>query len=111
MPQFRGSVPIPAALDQCVDRLAQSGLISSDEVQAAIEQFPDRRQVEGEQLACELVRRRLLTAYQVEQIYQGNGQGLSLDNYLVLDKLGRSIKPSIACCKRRGDWNTPMSRA
>ncbi len=40
-------------------------------------------------LARELVRRKLLTAYQVEQIQAGQGRSLVLGNYVILDKLGQ----------------------
>ena len=41
------------------------------------------------QLARELVRQRVLTKYQVEQIFAGKGRALTLGNYVVLDKLGQ----------------------
>src|SRR5206468_173161 len=54
------------------------------EVEGAISrQFPDPRS-----LARELVRRGWLTPYQVNQLFQGNGQGLNLGSYVLLDKLG-----------------------
>lgn len=40
-------------------------------------------------MARELVRRKLLTAYQVEQIQAGQGRSLILGNYVILDKIGQ----------------------
>src|SRR5262245_58655350 len=45
--------------------------------------FPDPRD-----LARELVRRGLLTPYQVNQLVQGRGEELALGSYVLLDKLG-----------------------
>src|SRR5262245_22883459 len=81
---------MPATLDQFLDRLLQSGLLSAAEVQKLVDALPaDRRPADGEALARELVRQRKLTAYQAQQVYQGKGKNLVLGNYLVLDKLGQ----------------------
>jgi hypothetical protein len=57
------------------------------EVQAVVD--GPAKPVDSEQVARELVRLKKLTAYQVQQIYQGKGKNLVLGNYVVLDKLGQ----------------------
>src|SRR5262245_23513422 len=39
-------------------------------------------------VARELVRKGWLTAYQVNELFLGRGQGLTLGSYVLLDKLG-----------------------
>ena len=78
------------SLDQFTQRLVASGLMSSDDVSAALasvraEELPQ----EAEELARLLVRQQKLTAFQVQQIYAGKGKSLVLGNYVVLDKLGQ----------------------
>jgi formylglycine-generating enzyme required for sulfatase activity/serine/threonine protein kinase len=81
-------MPIP--LDQFTRQLADSGLMSADDIGALVAALSDDgRPADGESLARELVRQKKLTAWQAQQIYQGRGKGLVLGNYVVLDKLGQ----------------------
>lgn len=78
------------ALGQFIRQLTDSGLLSADEVAAAVDSLPpEKKPNDGEQLARELVRQKKLTAYQAQRVYAGKGKSLVLGNYVVLDKLGQ----------------------
>jgi len=78
------------SIDQFVHQLADSSLMSADEVAALIDSLPaEKKPRDGEQLAKELVRQKKLTAYQTQQMYAGKGKSLVLGNYVILDKLGQ----------------------
>ncbi|HUY37129.1 MAG TPA: reverse transcriptase domain-containing protein [Pirellulales bacterium] len=51
--------------------LEQSGLISPSDLRALREKLPPERQRDAQELARELVRRKVLTTYQVKEAYQG----------------------------------------
>lgn len=79
------------SLDQFIRHLADSGLMSADEIrqfQAALPaaKFPAD---DAQPFAKELIRQKKLTSYQATAAYQGKQQGLILGNYVVLDKLGQ----------------------
>lgn len=81
---------MPVSLDQFTQQLADSGLLSSADVQTLVEGLPaEKRPQDAEQLARELVRQKRLTAFQAQQIYAGKGKSLVLGNYVILDKLGQ----------------------
>src|SRR5262245_31989891 len=85
----RHSFPMALALDQFVRRVADSGVLSAEEVSAFIESLSaGQRPGDAQQLARLLVRAKKLTAYQAQTIYSGQGATLVLGNYVVLDKLG-----------------------
>ncbi len=78
------------SVDDFRQRLIDSELVSSDELQAIMAELPDDKQPQdGKQLAQLLVNQRKLTKYQGEQIYIGKGKFLVLGNYTILDKLGQ----------------------
>ena len=64
---------MPLPLAQFIKGLAESGLIPDDDVRAVEESFPADKLVPEDalELARELIRRRMLTAYQATAIYQG----------------------------------------
>src|SRR5687768_11089888 len=70
-----------------VDALAQAQLLEpgrQHEVADTLQyRFPDPRD-----LAKELLRRDWLTAYQVNQLFQGKGTDLVLGQYVLLERLG-----------------------
>jgi len=85
-----GRIIVAPSLDQFVRHLADSTLMSADEVTGLIAALPAaRKPQDGEQLAKELVRQKKLTAFQAQQIYAGKGKSLVLGNYVILDKLGQ----------------------
>ena len=76
-------------LDQFVETLSQSGLMTAGDVQAFLDGLPAGEKPEtGEELARLLVRHGKLTKFQAQCIYQGKTKGLVLGNYVVLDSIG-----------------------
>jgi serine/threonine protein kinase len=76
-------------LDQFVDFLAQSGLLSADEVSSYTDNLPpEKRPKDGHELAKALVRDGRLTKYQASIIYQGKQGSLVFGEYIVLDRIG-----------------------
>lgn len=76
-------------MKQFVRSLTSSGLMSTEEVTAFVENLPaDRQPLEGRDLARELCRENRLTKYQARAVYQGKIRGLVLGKYVVLDKVG-----------------------
>src|ERR1051325_5925811 len=67
------------------------GLFSSDLLDAAqreqVQRLKDTAK-DTRELAEELLRRDWLTAYQVNQIFQGKGAGLNLGAYVLLQRIG-----------------------
>ena len=81
---------MPVTLEQFVKQVAQSGLMSADDITALVASLPEGRQPkDAEGLARELVKQKKLTTYQAQEIYAGRGKQLVLGNYVVLDKLGQ----------------------
>ena len=81
---------MPVLLDQFVQQIVASGLMTAEEIAAFSEGMSaDKRPADSEQLARELVRHKKLTAHQAKEIYSGRGKSLVLGNYVILDKLGQ----------------------
>jgi serine/threonine-protein kinase len=77
------------SVEQFVERLTQSGLMSAAEVSTFQESLPpEKRPKDAETLARELVRANKLTKYQAQAVYEGKTKGLVFGQYVVLDKLG-----------------------
>lgn len=74
---------------QFLKHLADSGLMTADEIQASVAQVPAAQRADARQLAQELVRLDKLTRYQAAALLQGKPKGLLLGNYVILDKLGQ----------------------
>ncbi len=74
-------------LDQFVQNLTDSGLMSADEVAAFRQRLPDAA-ADGESLAKLLVRQQRLTKYQATAVYQGKTKHLRFGDYIVTDKIG-----------------------
>ena len=76
-------------LDQFVETLSESGLMTAAEVQAFLDGLgADERPETSEELAKLLFRHGKLTKFQAQCIYQGKTKGLVLGNYVVLEKIG-----------------------
>jgi formylglycine-generating enzyme required for sulfatase activity/serine/threonine protein kinase len=76
-------------LDQFVETLSQSGLMTAGEVQAFLDGLGgDEMPETGEELAKLLFRHGKLTKFQAQCIYQGKRKGLVLGNYVVLESIG-----------------------
>ena len=80
---------MPSALDKFIDRLRESGLIPPAELDALLAEIPTPQKADVEPLARELVKRKKVTVYQVQEIYAGRGSKLNLGNYRILEKLGQ----------------------
>ena len=55
------------AVEQFVENLEQSGIISHSNLRAVREKLPPDRQHDAQELARELVRQKVLTKYQVQE--------------------------------------------
>ena len=76
-------------VEQFVERLTESGLLSAAEVSTIQEGLPpEKRPKDVQQLAQVLVQQGKLTKYQAQAVYQGKTKGLVFGQYVVLDKLG-----------------------
>jgi len=77
-------------LDQFVQRLTDSGLISAEDLAEFRDALPpEKRPQDVVGLARELIRAKKLTKYQAEAIHKGETKGLVLGDYVVLDEIGR----------------------
>ncbi len=77
-------------LQQFIDSLTQSGLMTADEVSSFLQSQPAEKQPNDAQtLAQSLVQAGKLTKYQAQMVYQGRPKGLVFGEYTVLDKLGQ----------------------
>jgi serine/threonine-protein kinase len=76
-------------VEQFIERLTQSGLMSAAEVSTFQDGLPpDKRPKDVQQLARALVQHGKLTKYQAQAVYEGKTKGLVFGEYVVLDKLG-----------------------
>ena len=84
------SAPAKVGLGKFVRALIDSKLMSQkeiDEFQASLRS--DEKPTTAEDLAKVLYRRRKLTKFQTQAVFQGRTKGLVLGNYVVLDKIGQ----------------------
>ncbi len=92
-------------LEQFVENLVQSGLMSAAEVAAFRQGFeglpPDQRPADVQTLARHLVQAGKLTKYQAHAVYQGKTKGLLFGEYTVLDKLGQGGMGVVLKAKHR----------
>jgi serine/threonine protein kinase len=76
-------------LDEVIESLSKSGLMTAEDVNAFISALPDERQPsDAKQLIQEMVRQNRLTKFQAQAVYQKKTRGLVMGNYVVLEKLG-----------------------
>ena len=76
-------------LGQFLDRLERSNLLTRDDLEALHAEIdPVRDVVQAEPLGRKLVRRGLLTGWQVQRLLSGRDD-FQLGNYRLLDLLGR----------------------
>jgi len=81
---------VTVILEQFVQYLTASGLMSASEVSSFQDSLPpERKPKDGESLARELFKAGKLTKYQAQSLYQGKTKGLVFGGYRVLDKLGQ----------------------
>lgn len=76
-------------LGEFVQRLADSGLMSSEEIQTFHQSLPNAAQMrEARELAWELVRAKRLTEFQAKALYNGKLKKLVFGQYVILEKIG-----------------------
>ncbi|MGA2617884.1 MAG: SUMF1/EgtB/PvdO family nonheme iron enzyme [Thermoguttaceae bacterium] len=76
-------------VEQFIERLSQSGLMSAAEISAFQDSLPpDQRPADVKALVAALYRAGKLTKYQAQAVYDGKTKGLAFGEYMVLDKLG-----------------------
>jgi serine/threonine protein kinase len=77
-------------VEQFIERLSASGLMSPAEVSQFQDSLPsERRPKDVQQLAQALVQHGKLTKYQAQAVYQGKTKVLVFDEYTVLDQIGK----------------------
>ena len=77
---------MPVPVEQFVKQLADSGILAGDTLKDFLP--PISQPKNAEELAKELVRKKILTKFQAEEVYKGKGKALVLGNYLIKDKIG-----------------------
>ena len=89
-------------LEQFVERLTRSGLMSAAELSAFQGSLaPEKRPKDAQGLARELIQAGKLTRYQAAAVYQGRTKGLVLGNYTVLDQIGAGGMGQVLKAKHR----------
>ncbi len=77
-------------LDQFVQQVAQSGILTAEELSSFRDSLPpDQKPDSAQRLAKALVKANWLTKYQVAAIYQGDAKSLRLGKYIIEDRLGK----------------------
>lgn len=74
-------------LEQFIKHLEDSGILAGDTLQDFLP--PHGKPKDAEELAKELIRKKKLSKFQAEQVYQGKGKALTLDNYILVEKIGQ----------------------
>ena len=76
-------------LDQFVQTLSDSGLMTKQEVQQLLGGLSDDdKPKDGEEMAKLLFRQGKLTKFQTQTLYKGKAKGLILGDYVLLDQIG-----------------------
>src|SRR5215469_5530795 len=68
--------------------LRDSGLLSLEEIEAALHALPETQPPDGETTARQLIEAGKLTSFQAEAVGERQFQQLTIGNYQVLDHLG-----------------------
>src|SRR5258708_7291632 len=89
--------PTAPALTHAIRQLSLLPAEQQGELAALEAGFPD-----PVELAAELQRRGWLTAYQSEQLLQGDGHHLVLGSYVLLEKLGEGGMGAVFKARHRG---------
>ena len=77
---------MPVALETFLLQLSSSGIVPEDKLKMVVSKkasFAD-----GEALARDMIKSRLLTKFQAEQILGGRGKNLTMGKYQILEKIG-----------------------
>jgi len=85
-----GAFLVSASLEQFVQRLTQSGVLSDAEISSLQQSLPpERRPADGDSLARLLVESGKLTEYQAVAVAKGQAKDLVFGEYVILDKIGQ----------------------
>jgi len=77
------------SIDEFVQSLTDTGILPAEEVTSLVSSLPeDRRGIDVEKIARELVRQQKLTRFQASVIFRRQSRGLRFGDYIVLDKIG-----------------------
>lgn len=79
----------PPPVEQFLRTVAESLLLSDEELRTTLDAIPPDEQQDSMALARALVRREKLTKFQAQMLLRGKPKGLVLGDYVVLDLLGR----------------------
>jgi len=77
---------MPVALETFLSQLSSSGIVPEEKLKVVVSKkasFAD-----GEALARDMIKSRLLTKFQAEQILGGKGKSLTMGKYQILEKIG-----------------------
>ena len=92
----------PMSIAEFVRTLCASGLMTVEEVKAFLGCLSlDKRPATADQLAREMVSRGKLTPFQAHAVYQRKTLGLTMGNYVVLDRIGRGGMGHVFKAKHR----------
>ena len=73
-------------LEQFVRQLEDTGIVAANTLGDFLPPRSDPKDADA--LALELVRHKVLTPFQADEICRGNGPSLIIDNYVLLEKIG-----------------------
>src|SRR5580765_8576790 len=81
--------PMSLSIDEFVQSLTDTGILPAEEVTSLVSSLPqDRKGINVEKIARELVRQQKLTRFQASVIFRRQSRGLRIGEYIVLDKIG-----------------------
>ncbi len=93
----------PVTGNDLLPLVRDSGVLDEARFQALLERLgPEAMPAEPDALAALLVREKLLTRFQADQLLQGK-KALTLGSYVILDRLGAGSMGSVFLCEHRGD--------
>ena len=77
---------MPVALETFLSQLSTSGIFPEEKMKVVVSK--KARFADGEAMALHMIRSRLLTKFQAEQILGGRGINLTMGKYQILEKIG-----------------------
>jgi hypothetical protein len=92
----------PMSISEFVRSLRASGLMTADEIKAFLGCLSlDKGPTTVDQLVREMVSRGKLTRFQAQAVYQRKTLGLTMGNYVILDRIGRGGMGQVFKAKHR----------
>lgn len=90
---------MPVSLKQFVKQLEDSGLLPAGTLKEYLP--PKASPSDADALAHELVRVRMLTPFQADELLRGRGKSLTLGNYVILEKIGAGAMGQVYKARHR----------